>query len=525
MSIRVRDLEVTYRQGERTVRALRGVDLDVEPGEVVAIVGRSGAGKSTLLRVLAGIVQPSAGSAEVAGHPMGVRSATGRIAHRDIGIMFQDHGLVPQLSALENALCGRLFEYAGHAPVARWRTEHVKDVRRYLADLGLGEREGARASKLSGGERQRVAVARLLHQAPTVALVDEPVASLDVHWARESIRSVAGIRGGNVTIVAVLHDLELVRTWATRAVLMEDGVITFTGDPEEACRLLEASGGVDEPEPPGPSEGEERALSTKSPAPDDQPGWSRRAWYGVFGLAAIAAYVWALTGVDVELEDLLGSGSAAADFLTRALPPDFSAVPTLWDSLVETVQMALLGTTFAAFVALPLAVAGASNIAPRPVVVASRMVLNLMRTIPSIIWGLFFVILVGLGPFPGILALTFYAAGYLGKFFYEGIEAIDPTPARALKTVGASRLQRFRWAVWPQVFPVLLGHTLYMFEYNVRAASILGLVGAGGIGFWLNMYVNNFKYQKAATAILLLLVVVTVIDAVSTRLRHRVMNG
>ena len=144
-----------------------------------------------------------------------------------------------------------------------------------------------------------------------------------------------------------------------------------------------------------------------------------------------------------------------------------------------------------------------------------------MRTIPSIIWGLFFVAIVGLGPFPGVLALTFYATGYLGKFFYEGIESIDLKPLVALRTTGASRLHVFRYGVFPQVLPLLTSYTIYMFEYNVRAASILGVVGAGGVGFYLYSYINNFTYTKAATTLLMLLALVTVIDTASSRIRAK----
>jgi phosphonate transport system permease protein len=240
-------------------------------------------------------------------------------------------------------------------------------------------------------------------------------------------------------------------------------------------------------------------------------------------LAALAAaYVWAARGVGFGSARILGNLGSAGDFLARMLPPDPSVTPTVAASLVETVQMALLGTTLAAVLALPAAMLAARNVSPPPVQWAARLVLNALRTVPSLIWGLFFVAMVGLGPLPGILALTFYAAGYLGKFYYEGIEAIDPRPRLALRTVGASALQRFRYGIFPQVTPLLLGYTLYMFEYNVRAASILGVVGAGGVGYYLYSYVNSFQYDRATTALLLLLLVVTAIDALSSWLRRRI---
>jgi phosphonate transport system permease protein len=184
----------------------------------------------------------------------------------------------------------------------------------------------------------------------------------------------------------------------------------------------------------------------------------------------------------------------------------------------------LWGTTFAAIFALPIATAAAHNISPLWLRIPARFVLNAMRTTPSLIWGLFFVAIVGLGPLPGVLALSFYATGYLGKFYYEGIESIDPKPLVALRASGASRMQRFRYGVFPQVLPLLASYTIYMFEYNVRAASILGVVGAGGVGFYLYSSLTNFTYQKATTALLMLLALVTLIDAASSWLRAKLLD-
>lgn len=518
MTIRVRNLSVTFTHRGKQVDALRGIDLDVLAGETVAIIGRSGAGKSTFLRALSGLVAPTTGSIEVAGHTPST-ARTDRAFSRDVGIVFQDHGLVRQLTARDNVLCGRLFDYDGGG-VLRFRPRDISDASGHLQRLGLADRADARASKLSGGERQRVAIARLLQQGPKVALLDEPVASLDIHWADTAIRSIGELADGEATAVAVLHDLELVRRWATRVVWLENGEVAFDGDPEEACRMLEQAGGVPTGSPPdGTDDGEQHGGATTADGPNDRPKLSRGVWYGLMITALIAAYVWAALGVNFSPLKLIESLPNGVDFMKRVIPPDLSVVGTVSSSLIETLQMALIGTTTAAMVALPLSIAGANNVAPAWLFVPARVVMNTMRTIPSIIWGLFFVAIVGLGPFPGILALTFYAAGYLGKFYYESIESIDPRPPQALRSVGANRIQQFRWGVFPQVLPLLLGHTLYMLEYNVRAASILGIVGAGGIGFYLHAYVNNFQYPKAATAILLLLIVVTVIDTASTRLR------
>jgi phosphonate transport system permease protein len=535
VTIHVENLHVRYRDHGRTVRALDGVSLDIEEGEKVAVIGPSGGGKSTLIRVLSGLVAPSKGQVEVAGLSIGGERNVPREHYRKVGLVFQSHGLVPQLSALKNVLCGRLFDY-GQATVG-FRSEHRAQAEQHLRHLGLGDRINVPVSRLSGGERQRVALARLLLQGPKVALLDEPISSLDVHWAQRSVEALDALRDGQATVVMVAHDLDLARRWADRIIYMRAGKIVAAGDPDDVSRQFEHLGSDrgSGDEPSDELQGDQAAGGALEPetvpstpaAPFSPASLQGRSFYVLILAVLVAALVWAAIGVDFSVSKIFGNLDNAADFLGRLFPPDFSEGVTtpVVKSLIETIQMALLGTTFAAVISLPIAVMAARNISPKPLRAVARVVLNLLRTIPSIIWGLFFVAIVGLGPFPGILALTFYAAGYLGKFYYEGIESIDIKPLTALKTVGAGRLHRFRFGVVPQVTPLLLGYTLYMFEYNVRAASILGVVGAGGIGFYLYTYINNFNYAKATTALLLLLGVVTIIDLTSSMLRERLSDS
>ncbi|QDG53033.1 phosphonate ABC transporter, permease protein PhnE [Persicimonas caeni] len=527
-AISVADLRVEYLDQGRKVRALDGISLEIRQGEKVAVIGPSGSGKSTFIRVLSGLVEPSEGHVEVAGRRLGPNGAIPREHYRDVGLVFQSHGLVPQLSARRNVLCGRLFDY-GPAAVG-FRPEHDAKAEEYLRHLGLGERIDVPVSRLSGGERQRVALARLLLQNPSVALLDEPISNLDVHWATRAVDSLQELRDGEGTVVMVAHDLDLARMWADRVVYLRDGRLVADGDPDAVCRQFEELGDTvetspDDAETDGALAGQVAGQEAGKEEPDEplSPGMNRKGFYALVGAGLIAAFIWAAIGVEFSASKLFGNLDNAADFLGRLFPPDFSDGVTepVLASLIETIQMALLGTSLAAVLSLPIAVMAARNISPGWLRTGARLVLNLLRTVPSIIWGLFFVAIVGLGPFPGILALTFYASGYLGKFYYEGIESIDIKPLRALKTVGAGRIHRFRFGVLPQVIPLLLGYTLYMFEYNVRSASILGVVGAGGIGFYLYTYINNFNYAKATTALLALLVVVTAIDALSSVLRRR----
>ena len=520
MTIRVDNLRLIYTTGgERPVRALDEVSFQIEEGERVAIIGRSGSGKTSLLRILAGLIEPTDGEVVVAGHDLAA-SRPERDFYASVGVMFQDYGLVRQLPAITNVLCGTLHGEAATSHMLDFSQEQREHALKLLEELGLKQRAKTRSAKLSGGEQQRVGLCRLLMQSPEVMLLDEPIASLDVHWAEIALGKLEA--SPKTTSLVILHDLEMARRWATRVLLIDKGKLAFDGDPEEGCALLESSkDGESDASRHEPSlQAAEETQTSHAPREEDAPS-SRAAFYVVGLVATVALYLWALKGLKLSASKLFGSMDNAKNFLSRMLPPDPSVTGTVFDALLETIQMALVGTTMAAIFALPISIAAARNTSPLPLRVIARFILNFMRTIPSIIWGLFFVAIVGLGPFPGVLALTFYATGYLGKFFYEGIESIDLKPLVALRTTGASRLHVFRYGVFPQVLPLLTSYTIYMFEYNVRAASILGVVGAGGVGFYLYSYINNFTYTKAATTLLMLLALVTVIDTASSRIRAK----
>jgi phosphonate transport system permease protein len=191
------------------------------------------------------------------------------------------------------------------------------------------------------------------------------------------------------------------------------------------------------------------------------------------------------------------------------------------NALIETVQMSLWGTTIGALLSIPIALLSAHNLAPRWLQWIANLLQNTVRSVPSIVLGLLFVAATGLGAPAGTLALGIYTIGYLAKFYQEAIEAVDPKSIESLQVSGASWVQIAQYGILPQVLPLGLGYTLYMFEYNIRSASVLGVVGAGGIGFELVNYIRGFEYSKATTMMLVLLIVVTVIDTVSSQLRRR----
>ncbi len=233
------------------------------------------------------------------------------------------------------------------------------------------------------------------------------------------------------------------------------------------------------------------------------------------------AYIWSLKGLKVDLKLLQTSLPYMADFLSRLWPPDLSILDVAIKALIETVQMSLLGTTIGAILSIPIALLSAQNLSPFWLRSLANLLQNTVRSVPSIILGLFFVAATGLGAPAGTLALGIYTIGYLAKFYQEAIESVDKRSLESLQVSRASWWQIAQYGVFPQVLPLCLGYTLYMFEYNIRAASVLGVVGAGGIGFELVSYIRGFEYNKAMTMMLVLLVVVTAIDAFSSQLRNK----
>ena len=200
---------------------------------------------------------------------------------------------------------------------------------------------------------------------------------------------------------------------------------------------------------------------------------------------------------------------------------DLGLFQTALLSMLETVQMALVGTVVGVAAAMPLSLLAARNLNSRWVYAPMRAVLAAVRTFPSILWALLFVIMVGLGPFAGVLAITMYTIGFVAKLQYEAVEAVDPDPVDAVSSIGVSKSQLIRYVVVPESASHLLSQTLYMFDYNVRQTSILGIVGAGGIGFYIINYIKFFEYGKALIFMLVVLATVLAVDWASVKIRDR----
>lgn len=237
----------------------------------------------------------------------------------------------------------------------------------------------------------------------------------------------------------------------------------------------------------------------------------------VIFLVLVITSIPALEGSGRDLDYLANLGRFAAQFF----PPDFSVAEQVLRALIETVQIAAMATFVAVTIALPLAIAGAQNISQRWLNLLTRMVLNAVRTLPSLIWALLAVAVVGPNTLAGVIALTFYSLGYLGKFFSDAFESVDTEVSDGLRQIGADRIQAFQYGLLPQVKPLVLSHTLWMLEYNIRSAAIIGYVGAGGIGVLLHTYQEYGQWQRFATVLIFILMLVTLLDFLGEWLRRK----
>jgi len=233
-------------------------------------------------------------------------------------------------------------------------------------------------------------------------------------------------------------------------------------------------------------------------------------------------YIWSAAGTGTRPLSLLLGIPDMVNLFERMWPPDLRYVLTMLGPLAETVQMAILGTFLGAAVAIPVTFMAARNVSRvRAVYLVTRSVLNFIRTLPDILLASVFAAALGFGALPGVLALAVFSFGIIAKLTSETVEAIDPGPLEALYAVGSPSLNVIFYGVVPQVLPQFVAYCLYVFEINVRAATVLGLVGAGGIGMWLMRDMNLMMYRNASAITLLIFVFVLGIDAFSNWLRGR----
>jgi len=244
-------------------------------------------------------------------------------------------------------------------------------------------------------------------------------------------------------------------------------------------------------------------------------------------LLALVAYV-ALAVQQTEFNPvkLITGAESAGEILAEILRPDWSVFKRLVVLMNETVEIALVGTLLAVIISFPLSFLAAKNLmlgsgAGKAVYALVRLLFNVLRAFEPVMLALVFVLMVGIGPFPGVLALGLHSVGMLGKLFSEAIEGINPGPVEAVQACGGNRFQVVWYGILPQVAPAFLAFSIYRWDINIRMSIILGIVGAGGIGYMLMQYLNMLQYRKFSTAFILILLVVTVLDYASAWLRTR----
>ena len=246
-----------------------------------------------------------------------------------------------------------------------------------------------------------------------------------------------------------------------------------------------------------------------------------RQWRLVLTIAAVCGTALAITGF-FDATRFIEGAPAIAQLASEMVPPDFTRWQHWMKPLLDTLAMSIAGTALAVLCSLPLALLAAPNTTPHPVLYrGTRTVLAALRSVPEIILGILFVAAVGFGALPGVLALAFHSVGMVAKFYAEAIEHVDPKPLEAARAAGASHAQVITHAVLPQVLPQLADITIYRWEYHFRASAVLGIVGAGGIGFELMAALRLIKYDEVSAILLTILACVIVVDAIGAMLRRK----
>jgi phosphonate transport system permease protein len=265
------------------------------------------------------------------------------------------------------------------------------------------------------------------------------------------------------------------------------------------------------------------------PSVEDIPPPPRRSFRQSLADLLIWGFVAVLLGIAFNRVDMTNFGRLFTnsqnmrEFGSAFLHPNFAEWKTYVAQMWLTVQIALWGTTLAVFIAIPFGLACARNISPPWIQQPLRLLMNLLRAVPDLVMGLVFIVAVGLGPFAGVMALALNTGGVLAKLFSEAVESIDKGPVEGVRATGATRLHEVMWGVIPQVAPLWTSYALYRFESNSRSATVLGLIGAGGIGQVLFESLNSFAYAQVAAIAVVIIVAVSLIDLLSQAMRSRLL--
>jgi len=247
---------------------------------------------------------------------------------------------------------------------------------------------------------------------------------------------------------------------------------------------------------------------------------AKTSWLVLLAWAvAIALLAGSWRGADMRPLDLVRDSANMAKYASDFFPPNFSQWRMYLQEMIITVQIALWGTVLAVVFAIPLGLLSSANIAPLWVRQPIRRLMDAARAINEMVFAMLFIVAVGLGPFAGVLALFVHTTGVLAKLFSEAVESIDPQPVEGIRATGANALEEIVYGVLPQVLPLWISYSLYRLESNVRSASVVGMVGAGGIGVVLWEIIRGFQYAETCAVMIIIVITVTLIDLVSARIR------
>ena len=250
--------------------------------------------------------------------------------------------------------------------------------------------------------------------------------------------------------------------------------------------------------------------------------WSWKTYVSLFSLIIILIFV--IIDLEINFIELFSDSTKYfGDIFSRMLPPDFSNFKNLIYAMIETIEIAFLGTFIAILLSIPVGLFSARNLAPNySIFLLARTITIFFRAIPEFIIAMILVIAIGFGAVPGVLALGIHTMGFLAKFYAEDIEHINKGPVEALKSSGASKRQIISFAVIPQIIPSFVANNLYILDRNIRMATMLGIVGAGGIGYELQSSFRMFEYQKVSAIIIIIFITIFVIDHLSSFIRSNI---
>lgn len=238
----------------------------------------------------------------------------------------------------------------------------------------------------------------------------------------------------------------------------------------------------------------------------------------IYGLA-LAVLAWSWHGAEIRPLALIQDAGNMATFASDFFPPNFKDWRYYIEEMLITIQIAVWGTVMAVVFAVPFGLLAAENIAPVWIRQPVRRLMDALRAINEMVFAMLFVVAVGLGPFAGVLALFIHTTGILAKLFSEAVEAIDPRPVEGIRATGATVLEEIIYGVIPQVLPLWISYSLYRFESNVRSATVVGMVGAGGIGVVLWEIIRGFYFAETCAVMIIIVATVSLLDVISAQLR------